>query len=328
MVSYSGASPRILSEGEYLEGGATMRILTASEPLSILLIEDSIGNAILIQKELARGLATTPKVHHATTLEEALKSIVQQQFDIALLDRFLPDVEEFSGLHSIQNMAPNLPIIFLTGYQDELAALESIRQGAQDYVFKDNLDGLQLKKAIQYAILRKEFEGVLRVRANFDMLTGLANRMMYENRLDLALAKVLRHDHHLAVLFLDLDKFKAINDTMGHAAGDEVLIEVGRRLQQVLRPYDTAARFGGDEFAVLIEELSDLAHSEIVANKIIQAFDKPFQVAGKELMLSVSIGIASCAAGQSKKREQIMQEADAAMYLAKEYPFSCFKRQP
>ena len=214
-------------------------------------------------------------------------------------------------------MAPNLPIIYLTGYKDEQTALESIKQGAQDYVFKDNLDGLELNKAIQFAILRKEFEGVLRVRANFDMLTGLTNRMMYENRLDLALAKVLRHDHHFAVLFLDLDKFKVINDTMGHAAGDEVLIEVGSRLKKVLRPYDTVARFGGDEFAVLIEELTDLSHGEIVAEKIIKAFEKPFLIAGCELTLSVSIGIACCSAGQGKKKEQILQEADEAMYAAK-----------
>ncbi len=191
-----------------------IHVKSSSEPLSILLIEDSQGNAILIQRELERGMPGTHKLLHVSTLEEALNVLVQQQFDLALLDRSLPDAHEFSGLHSIQNMAPNLPIIYLTGYQDEKTALESIRQGAQDYVFKDNLDGLDLKRSIQYAILRKEFEGILRVRANFDMLTGLANRMMYENRLDLALAKVLRHDHHVAVLFLDLDKFKQINSSV------------------------------------------------------------------------------------------------------------------
>ena len=118
----------------------------------------------------------------------------------------------------------------------------------------------------------------------------------------------------------------ARSDSLGHAAGDEVLIEVGNRLKQVLRPYDTAARFGGDEFAVLIEELTQLEHSEIVAYKIIQFFEKPFIVLDQELQLSVSIGIACCAAGQIKTREQIMQEADEAMYKAKANSESSYKR--
>jgi diguanylate cyclase (GGDEF)-like protein len=289
-----------------------------AEPLSILLIEDSKGSAILIQKELEKTFANAYSLVHASTLEEALRCIVEKKFNIALLDRALPDAQEFSGLHSIQNMAPDLPIIYLTGYADEQVAHESIRQGAQDYVFKDNLDGLFLKKAIDFAILRKEYEKVLILRANFDLLTGLTNRRMYENRLDLALAKVERHDTHLAVLFLDLDKFKQINDTFGHAAGDAVLIEVAKRLKSILRPYDTAARFGGDEFAILIEEMPKLEDCEAIAKKIVQLFEAPFFIAKKEMNLSVSIGISYCAAGCSIDREQIIHQADQAMYVAKQ----------
>lgn len=300
--------------------------LSSSQPLSILLIEDSKGNAILIQRELEHAMAGTYELTHVSSMEETINVLSQKHYDIALLDRSLPDAQEFSGLHSIQNIAPNVPIIYLTGYQDENTALESIRQGAQDYVFKDSLDGKILKKTIQYAILRKEYEGTLRVQANFDKLTGLSNRMMYENRLDIALAKAVRHNHHVAVLFIDLDKFKSINDTLGHAAGDAVLIEVGSRLKQILRPYDTAARFGGDEFAVLIEELTNIDDSEVIANKLIKTFGTPFYINGNELQLAASMGIACCMAGEVKTREQIMQEADKAMYAAKEIPGAYYVR--
>jgi diguanylate cyclase (GGDEF)-like protein len=306
-----------------------MNNLSALEELhSILLIEDSKGSALLIKKELKPYMTNRCEVTHVTALEEALNLLVQRKFDIALLDRFLPDAQGFSGLYSIQKIAPDLPIIYLTGYKDEQAALESIRQGAQDYVFKDQLDGAVLKRSIQFAILRKKFEETLIIRANSDMLTGLANRMMYENRLDMALAKASRDTQNIAVFFIDLDKFKQINDTLGHAAGDEILIEVGRRIKHILRSYDTVARFGGDEFVVLIEPIIQLDLCVIMATKIIEALNEPFAVCSQKLHLSVSIGIASCGAGQEKTREQIMREADEAMYQAKEISGSSYQKYP
>lgn len=294
-----------------------MNYLNSSRLLRVLLIEDSKSSAILIQKELNRALPDSFTLIQASTLEEALKYLANQAFDIALLDRSLPDSHDFMGLYAIQNMAPDLPIIYLTNYKDEETAFESIRKGAQDYVIKDNLDGLLLKKSIQFAILRKEFEGVLSTRANFDQLTGLSNRMMYENRLEIALARVSGQNGNVAVLFLDIDKFKQINDTLGHAAGDEVLIEVAKRLKSVLRPYDTAARFGGDEFAVLIEEMPHIKDARAVAEKIIQLFSQPFDIAKTKRTVSISIGIAYATAGHTKIQDQIMREADEAMYAAK-----------
>lgn len=301
-----------------------MRITSPSNPLRILLIEDSKGDAILVHKALEKAMPDACKIERAATLEEALKILASQEFDIALLDRSLPDVQGFNGLHHIQNIAPKLPVIFLTAYQDEQTALEAIKQGAQDYVFKDDLDGHAMKRAIQYAVLRKEFEGILIMRANFDMLTGLANRMLFENKVDIALAKLVRHGGNVAVFFLDLDQFKPINDTYGHAAGDTLLREVGKRLKQSLRPYDIAARFGGDEFALLLDELPDVQHSTVVAEKIIRLFDDPFIIAGKELTIAVSIGIACISERKEIMREALMQQADSAMYEAKSTPGSAF----
>ena len=296
-----------------------------NNPLEILLIEDSKGDAVLIQKSLEEALRGSHTLELVNSLEAATKKLLDHKYDIALLDRSLPDVESFDGLHRLQAMAPALPIVFLTAYQDEEIALEAIQQGAQDYLYKDRLDGHTIKRAVQYAILRKQFEGVLITRANFDMLTGLANRMFFENRLALALSKAERHGGKLATLFMDLDRFKQVNDTLGHAAGDELLKQVAERLKQALRPYDTVSRFGGDEFAILLEEITELNQSEVVATKVISLLEKPFNLEGQKINIGVSIGIASCHGGNIKSIEFLMKQADQAMYEAKSKSGSSFK---
>ncbi len=293
-------------------------------PLSILLIEDSKGDALLIEKELNKVIPEGYVLQKAETLEEALNLLPNNKFHVALLDRSLPDAEGFDGLYSLQNMAPDLPVIFLTSYQNEQTALESIKQGAQDYLFKDKSNGPIIKRAIQFAILRKEFEGVLIERANFDLLTGLANRWLFENRLDMAIAKMKRNQTIFAILFLDLDRFKKLNDVHGHAAGDKVLKEVGMRLKQSLRPYDTLARFGGDEFAVLLEYIGDEQEAVTAAKKIITLLEKPMQVFGNKLTVDVSIGIVTCDTDKNILSKILMQQADTAMYKAKNKTGSCY----
>ncbi|MDR3504513.1 MAG: diguanylate cyclase response regulator [Legionella sp.] len=298
---------------------------SASNPLKILLIEDSVGDAMIISKVLQQAMPQAHLLERASTISEALKIVSEQEFDVALLDRTLPDSRGFNGLHSIQNMSPKLPIIFLTGYKDERLALEAIKQGAQDYLFKDQLDAELIKRAIQYAVLRKQFEDVLIIRANFDMLTGLANRMLFENRLEIALTKMRQLGGIISVLLLDLDKFKQVNDTYGHIAGDKLLKEVSSRLKQSLRSYDVVARFGGDEFAILLENLSDPHQSEVVAQKIAALMDIPFNLSGNELPITLSIGIVNCHNNRYISSESVLLQADAAMYEAKSLPGTSYR---
>ncbi|EHL29918.1 GGDEF domain-containing response regulator [Legionella drancourtii] len=302
-----------------------MNATSTSNPLRILLIEDSYGDAILISKVLQQALPQTHVLINTSTISDALKIVSEEEFDVALLDRTLPDTRGFSGLHSIQNMSPRLPVIFLTGYKDEDLALEAIKQGAQDYLFKDQLDAHLIRRAIQYAVLRKQFESALIMRANFDMLTGLANRMLFENRLDVALTKMKRLGGIISVLLIDLDKFKLVNDTLGHMAGDKLLKEVGLRLKQSLRAYDVAARFGGDEFAILLEDLSECHQSEVVAKKITQLMETPFLLSGNELSVGVSIGVVNCHNNKNISSESLLLQADTAMYEAKTMSGSTYR---
>ena len=163
---------------------------------------------------------------------------------------------------------------------------------------------------------RKSLEEQLTHQALHDPLTKIANRILFRDRVDHALAKQVRNKYSLAVLFLDLDNFKAINDSMGHAAGDKLLVSVAERLQDCLRNTDTPARLGGDEFAVLVETVHRSDEVTMIAERIKAVFREPFVVDGKEVHVGTSIGVAGSATGAINS-EELLRNADLAMYLAK-----------
>jgi diguanylate cyclase (GGDEF)-like protein/PAS domain S-box-containing protein len=162
---------------------------------------------------------------------------------------------------------------------------------------------------------RKAFEEQLSHQAFHDPVTSLPNRVLFADRVQQGLARASRDGTGLAVVFLDLDDFKTINDSLGHAAGDEVLREVAARLVDTVRPSDTAARFGGDEFAVLLEGVLGAQHAADVAERILDAFDTPVVLDGKQLFVRPSIGIAL--ADEESDPGELIRNADAAMYISK-----------
>jgi diguanylate cyclase (GGDEF)-like protein/PAS domain S-box-containing protein len=172
---------------------------------------------------------------------------------------------------------------------------------------------LNLRDVTQHLVL----ENRLRHQAFHDTLTGLPNRALFEDRLTQALARERRHGGTVAVLFVDLDDFKIVNDSLGHAAGDELLRGVAGRLAVDLRATDTAARFGGDEFAVLLTELGGgLTEAQAVADRLRDALQAPFELRGQELTIAASVGLALAAAADSP--DDMLRNADLAMYAAKE----------
>jgi diguanylate cyclase (GGDEF)-like protein/PAS domain S-box-containing protein len=175
------------------------------------------------------------------------------------------------------------------------------------------------------AIEHHAFENQLSHQAQHDPLTGLPNRNLFHELLEHALARSLRAHTAVAVLFLDLDRFKVVNDSLGHDAGDALLAVLARRLESVLRPGDVVSRFGGDEFTILCEDIDPHAagrQSVSVAERILDAIGEPFVLDGDEQFLSASIGIA-LALGGSERPEDLLRDADAAMYRAKERGRGC-----
>ncbi len=164
---------------------------------------------------------------------------------------------------------------------------------------------------------RKQAEERLTHAALHDELTGLPNRALFTDRLDNAVKRFRRRpDNHFGVIFLDLDRFKVINDSLGHLAGDKLLCSIARRLEGCLRVGDTVARLGGDEFAILLEDIADFAEVDKVAERIDHALDKPFSIHGHEFYTGASLGIALSSTGYERP-EDLLRDADTAMYRAK-----------
>lgn len=176
---------------------------------------------------------------------------------------------------------------------------------------------LAVQATVADITLRKEYEERLQRQANFDDVTGLPNRILALDRLRGAVISANRHRHKVGVLFIDLDHFKKINDTLGHATGDQLLKLAAERLIRCIRAEDTVARLGGDEFTVILPKLASAAHAEPVIQKILDTFSLPFALGREEAFISASIGV-TVSPDDGKDPQVLMQNADAAMYRAKE----------
>lgn len=280
----------------------------------ILLLEDNEADAELVRFYL-RSVMPNP-LRHVGRLSEALEALSSEKFGVILCDLTLPDGRGLDAVLRLQNAAPKTPLIVLSGLQDEALSTQAVQAGAQDYLGKDELNAATLGRAIRYAKERKRSEIRLAERAYFDALTGLPNRALFQQRLSHMLARSARGQQQFAVLFIDLDEFKPVNDTFGHAAGDAILVETARRLEKVVREYDTVARLGGDEFAALIDDVPSQEGAEMAAQRVLEALRQPFTFEGHRATLSASIGVAIYPeAGQQE--EGLLRAADAAMYEAK-----------
>jgi diguanylate cyclase (GGDEF)-like protein len=224
------------------------------------------------------------------------------------------DPHEVAYLRSIGNrVSAMLPLV---AKREAIGLVELT--SAEHVMFDERRLGLAQTMANEAAMALENARLYERVRhqAFHDPLTRLANRSLFRDRLDHALAKSIRGLRSVSVLFVDLDDFKTINDTYGHTVGDALLVAAGERLVSVVRPGDTVARLGGDEFAVLLEDVEDGRDATAPAERILAAFSVPFQIAGFELFIGGSIGIAMGAAGE-RTADELLRNADFAMYQAK-----------
>jgi diguanylate cyclase len=287
------------------------------EAPSILLVEDNPGDVRLVEELLRAAWVVAGSINHVSSVEDAIGRVAEDVPACILLDLSLPDAQGLGTLKRVRDAHPSVPIVVLTGTDDEAQAVQAVQEGAQDYLIKGQVDGHLLGRAIRYAIERKFAEVQLSHQALHDPLTGLANRALLMERLAQALARTERRPSSVAVLFLDIDRFKTINDNFGHEVGDSVLACIGDRLRKALRPEDMASRFGGDEFVVLCEDLEDDRHVVTIAERIGRSISEPISLEVGEVVVTTSIGIAA-ARGIGDRPEVLLRDADAAVYRAKE----------
>lgn len=295
-----------------------------SAPLRVLLVEDHRVDAALLL-ELLEQLpdGERPTVTHVDSAARAEQALAVQDYDCVLLDLGLPDGEGVENIERIRGAGRGAAIVVMTGLDDERRAAESLRRGAQEYLVKGQLDSAALMRHLRHAIQRHLLVRDLdqqheqqKQLAGQDALTGLANRQRLAEHAREALELARARGERLALVFIDLDGFKAVNDHLGHALGDAVLVQVGRALQSATRGNDTVARLGGDEFVVMQPAVRDAREASDTAERLAQALCNIRRVEGQELSIGASAGVALFP-DHGDNFEELLLHADAAMYRVK-----------
>jgi diguanylate cyclase (GGDEF)-like protein len=287
---------------------------------NVLYVEDDLDDARLICDEFERETDSPYNITHLASFREALERIRNGEFNAVLLDLNLPDGKGLDGIEMIRDIKPDLPVVIITSRDDEKAAADALAKGAQEYVVKQHINNNIVKRILQSSILRKQVEAALKQKAYSDILTGLPNRSAFEQIAGRMIARAKRHQMQEALMFIDLDGFKKINDTYGHEAGNKILKEVAARLNDTLRRSDVVARYGGDEFICYLDSSDkgplDKKLCRKIAQKIIKVIEKPIAYNGYQLYVSASIGIALFPDAGSDFAS-LLENADQAMYMAK-----------
>jgi diguanylate cyclase (GGDEF)-like protein len=262
-------------------------------------------------------------IERAGTLEAAQRLLSRRAFDVMLVD-----LRSFSRAREMwpdaaQRAEVFPPIIVLTERDDPEQALEVLRDGAQEYLDIHSESPSRIARSIRHAIERHQLVAELREareRAQFaathDALTRLPNRYLFQEEVDRVLEQARRNGKCVALLYIDLDRFKGINDALGHATGDTVLVEVAARLAKCTRRSDVVARVGGDEFLLLLTDIGSDSGLSAVANKIQQLLGQPLPIGGREYWIGASIGIAVFPR-DGEDPDTLMRHADLALYQAK-----------
>lgn len=294
-----------------------------TEPTRLLIIDDDEVDRRTIGRAL-RQASFEVEITEANTAEQGLEAARCHFFDAILLDYLLPDLDGLDVLAILRREGVGrTAIVMLSRREDESLAEQCIEAGAQDFLLKDEVNGRRLSRAIRQSRRRCLMEEALsashdRLRniAEHDRLTGLANRYSFDVALQMAVARCKRQHGRAAVLLLDLDDFKSVNDTLGHDAGDGLLREVAERLSSVLRESDLLARLGGDEFVVLAQDLDSDEQIGALAERLLAALHTPVMVGSLEHIVTSSIGVAVYS-DSVETAEDLLKCADIAMYRAK-----------
>ena len=320
----------------------------------ILIVDDTMDNFRVLSPILTKE---GYKVRKALNWQMTLTACETVLPDLILLHITMPEIDGYECCRRLKawELTSNIPVIFISTLDDVFDKVKALDIGAADYISKPfeftevimrvqnqlallsaqhiNKLNLQLEKRVQESTqalentckkLQQEIQEKQQLQSKlidiiqYDSLTGLPNRVLFTEKLEIALKRCKeKSDYHFAVLFLDCDRFKVINDSLGHATGDKSLVAIAQRLQRTLASNDILARFGGDEFAVLLENIVDINMAIQVAKDILHQLSFPFHIDRYEIFINVSIGII-WESHKYENAEYLLRDVDTAMYRAKD----------
>lgn len=283
--------------------------------IKVLVIESLSTDFLQIKQLLSQ--ASTENYEFQCVDSFDLKKVLKVSCDILVLPQSKYPNKTLSLLQQIISTNPNYPVIYLTNTVDQKLSHECIRKGADDCLPKSELSSLLFDRSIRHAILKKQEKREVSHLTTHDRLTGLANRYLLYEHMEHSINLAKRNKNRFAVLLIDLDKFKLINDSLGHDIGDILLVQVAERLLSCVRETDIVARFGNDEFTILLENSGTGHNTAAIAEKIQNAMEQLFEVQGHELFITASIGIATFPENGTEP-QTLLKSADSALYKAKE----------
>ncbi len=285
--------------------------------MRLLLIQHDDADAEFLEAALRGQEISNLELTRVADIAGAITALSASEFDVMLLDLEVPDASGLDAIDAVKGINDETAIVVLSSQDDESLAASILSSGAQDYLVKWEGQGRTILRSIRHSIERKRAELRLSYLAQYDALTGIPNRQFFNDQLRRATANARRDSRSLALLLLDLDEFKIINDTLGHDAGDLLLKGVAERLQDSLRSGDVVSRIGGDEFAILLEGIHEPREVEAVALGLLESLSKPYQILNRQVDATASLGI-SLFPNDHTDVKILMKHADIAMYRAKE----------
>ena len=289
--------------------------------LHVLIIEDSENDTELLLRELRRG-GYAPEFERVETPEGLDDALSRQSWDLIISDYAMPRFNGLQALKLVQEKGIDIPFIIVSGSIGEDIAVAAMKAGAHDYLMKGNL--ARLLPAIERELRevrvrqgRRQADETIHRLAYTDPLTGLPNRIRFRELVQETIVIAQREQRSIALLLMDLDHFKDVNDTLGHVRGDNLLLQVALRLRSVLFAPDVIARLGGDEFCILLPKLAAIDDVRLVINKLHDCLAAPFMIDGIPIVVETSIGVATMPE-HADNADTLLQRADIAMYRAKQ----------